>query len=87
MVEKYRVSFFGIHFFSSSSKNTTNIIYFQDYPNLYQASDGSFYGFLPDLLDLLGLNYTLSLDEYYGYKDVNDSWNGMMGKLVEDVRF
>ncbi|KAL4238165.1 hypothetical protein ACF0H5_002875 [Mactra antiquata] len=62
---------------------TLNVASVLHYPNLYEAEDGSYHGFILDLLELMGVNYKLSINTKYGHQYENGSWAGMMGELVD----
>ena len=53
--------------------------------------DGTFSGFMVDLLEALakqsGFSYDISLnaDGKYGMQDHNGQWNGMIGELLDGV--
>jgi len=52
-----------------------------------------FVGFIPDLLDrlsrLIGFNYEIRevRDGRYGIRQINGTWNGMIGELTRGVRY
>jgi hypothetical protein len=50
--------------------------------------DGSYVGYIPDLLDKLNITYNISLapDSQYGVQYPNGSWAGMVGELANGVR-
>jgi len=56
------------------------------------GDEGEFVGFIPDLMRILsrrvGFNYEIRLvtDGKYGGRNVDGSWNGMIGELMNRVR-
>lgn len=63
----------------------------QHEPYLMVNDKGFYEGIIPDLMDYitdsLGVNYTLNNVSNYGSLDPKNKWSGMMGAVVNKVRF
>ncbi|XP_052096288.1 glutamate receptor-like [Mytilus californianus] len=74
---------------SSSGQNYTITSVLED-PYLIDNGDGTFSGFMIDLLDALskggGFSYEIGLnpDDKYGSQDGSGNWDGMIGEVLQD---
>ncbi|XP_060573279.1 glutamate receptor 2-like [Ruditapes philippinarum] len=68
---------------SVNSQTPLRVTSVHEEPFLIKDADGGFSGMIPDILDSLKLNYSISLspDGSYG-RQLNGTWLGMIGELV-----
>lgn len=71
------------YYAEAEPQKTLRVSSVQSQPYLFQTQDGQWSGFLPDVLEQLGYNFTISepSDKKYGML-VNGSWTGMMKDVL-----
>lgn len=62
-------------------------IFSQAPPYVYKSKDGEYSGYLPDLLDRMGYNITITEADKYGSLLSNGTWTGMISDLADGVSF